>query len=171
MTAAEVMQRVNDYVRNALPLFEPMEQDYNAEVCDQTFELMMAYNGFGPKAEIPQSLRKQDVQWNFYSPLHDAIEKNKGATFQEAQAMLTTAMQLDPSVKNSMDINFAFRDTLEGLGAPAPWMRSQDDADKLTAKDAQAAQAQAQLASINTAADSAQKLGMAAQSFGSPPAG
>jgi len=37
MTAYEVSQHVQEYIRNALPLFEPMEQQYNAGLCDETF--------------------------------------------------------------------------------------------------------------------------------------
>jgi hypothetical protein len=36
MTAYEVGQRVQEYIRNALPIFEPMEMEYNAALCDES---------------------------------------------------------------------------------------------------------------------------------------
>ena len=41
MTAYEVGQRVQEYIRNALPLFEPMEANYNGSICDMSSELVL----------------------------------------------------------------------------------------------------------------------------------
>jgi hypothetical protein len=54
MTAYEVGQRVQEYIRNALPLFEPMEDEYNAAICDETFEVMLHANGFGNPRDWPK---------------------------------------------------------------------------------------------------------------------
>ncbi len=77
MTAYEVGQRVQEYIRNALPLFEPMEMDYNGAVCDRTFEVMLRNGGFGRVEDMPQTLRGKDIRFKFESPLHQAIEKQK----------------------------------------------------------------------------------------------
>jgi hypothetical protein len=34
MTAFEVGQMVQEYIRNALPIFEPMEMEYNGAICE-----------------------------------------------------------------------------------------------------------------------------------------
>jgi hypothetical protein len=42
MTAYEVGQRIQEYIRGALPLFEPMEMEYNGALCERTFEILQA---------------------------------------------------------------------------------------------------------------------------------
>ncbi|QZN96684.1 portal protein [Symbiopectobacterium purcellii] len=41
MTAYEVSQRVQEYIRQATPLFAPMEPEYNGDLCDMTFSKLM----------------------------------------------------------------------------------------------------------------------------------
>ena len=47
MTAYEVQKRMDEYVRGALPLFEPAEAEYNGALCDQTMKLLIRANAFG----------------------------------------------------------------------------------------------------------------------------
>jgi len=42
MTAFETQKRVEEYIRRALPLFEPMETEYNGALCDRTFDILLA---------------------------------------------------------------------------------------------------------------------------------
>jgi len=125
MTAYETAQRVQEYIRNALPLFEPMEMDYNGSVCEHTFEILMREGAFGSVYDMPESLRGQEVQFKFESPLHEAVEKQKGHTFMEAKAMLAEAAALDPGAAHMVDARKALRDVLEGIGMPAKWTRDE----------------------------------------------
>jgi hypothetical protein len=126
MTATEVSQRVEEYIRQAAPLFEPLEDEYNGAICEQTFNILLANGAFG--SEIPDSLRGQDVQFKFVSPLRKAVEREKGARFGETMNMLAAAVQMDPGAAADVDISQALRDALEGVGAPARWIRDEEDA-------------------------------------------
>jgi len=53
MTAYETGQRIQEYIRNALPLFEPMEMEYNGALCEDTFEALMRVGAFGSPQDIP----------------------------------------------------------------------------------------------------------------------
>lgn len=128
MTAYEVGQRVQEYIRQAMPLFEPMESEYNAPVCDLTFETMMSLGKLGSPYDIPGGLRGQKIEFLFESPLHDAVEREKGQRFLEAKSMLADALALDPNVVDIVDVDTALRDVLEGIGVPAKWTRSVDQA-------------------------------------------
>ena len=131
MTAYEVGQRVQEYIRGALPLFEPMEQDYNAQVCEATFSLMLRNGGFGSPHDMPRRLRGAPIQFHFESPLHDAIEQQKGQKFTEVEALIQQAAQLDPHIGTIIDVQTTMRDVLEGIGAPATWIRSDAEAAEL----------------------------------------
>jgi len=156
MTAYEVGQRVQEYIRNTLPLFEPMENDYNGSLCEDTFELILR-NSPEVAQSVPESIRGADIMFSFESPLHDAVEKVKIGQFMEAQQILATAIQLDPAAANIVDGPKATRDVL-GVTIPAAWMRSKEDADKITAAQAEAAAAQQQLQTMQQGADVAKTL-------------
>lgn len=163
MTAYEVGQRIQEYIRQAMPLFEPMEYEYNSPICDKTFELILRNGGFGSAMDFPEELQGQEVTFQFESPLHDAVEREKGQRFLEAKAMLADAVALDPNVADQVDIVAAFRDVLEGIGVPAKWTRSEDEAKKIGAARAQAQQTAEMLAMMQQGADVAQKLNAAGQ--------
>ena len=126
MTAYEVWQRVQEYIRGALPIFEPMEMEYNAELCNQTFELLMRNLAFGSPLDWPKELLGQGIEFTFESPLHDAIDSQKGQTFTQAQQLLAAAVAIDPTVSSLPKVEVALRDALNGIGVPASWLNSED---------------------------------------------
>lgn len=156
MTAYEVGQRVQEFIRSTLPLFEPMENDYNGSLCEDTFELLLR-NAPEIRNSVPESIRGADVLFTFESPLHEAIEKQKVGQFAEAQQIIVAAVQLDPAIANIIDGNTAARDVL-GATIPAKWMRSEEDAAKISEQQQQAAAARQQLAMAQQGADVAAKL-------------
>ena len=165
MTAFEVGQRVQEYIRNALPLFEPMEDEYNGQLCDQTFEVLMREGAFGSPYEIPESVRGRDTTYEFESPLREMLDRQKGQTFLEAKGMITEAAQMEPSAVNVMDFKATLRDVLSGIATPEKWLRSEADEQQITAgQEAQAAQ-QNEMAMLQQGGEAAAKLGQAAQQF------
>lgn len=119
MTAFEVGQRVEEYVRAALPLFEPMEHEYNGQLCEDTFDALLRAGHFGSVQDIPRELQGRDVRFKFVSPLHDAIERKNAAIFMEAADLLERAAPLDPTALFNVDLGGTLRDALEGVGLPA----------------------------------------------------
>lgn len=160
MTAYEVGQRIQQYIRDALPIFEPLEMDYNAELCDQSFELLWRSGTFGSRLSWPKTLQREtDIEFHFESPLHDAIEQQKGQLLMQGEGLMASAMKLDPSVAAIIDSRTALRDALNGIGVPARWMRNEADVKAIDDQQAQEAQAQKLLAA-------AQQAGAAAKDFG-----
>lgn len=165
MTAYEVGQRVQEYIRQALPLFEPMEHDYNGALCEITFETLLRNGAFGSLDMIPRGVGPE-VKFKFESPLADMIEREKGQTFLESKAMIAEALALDEDAAMVMDFSSTLRDVLDGIGAPAKWLNSPDDVAAMKAqKQNQMAQAQ-MLAQLQQGADVANKLGVQADQFG-----
>ena len=156
MTAYEVGQRVQEFIRNALPLFEPMEQNYNGQLCDQVFDLLLP-NVPEFRASIPRHLAGAEVDFQFESPLRDAIEKVKIGQLTEASQILAAAMQLDPSVALIVDNHKAVRSALEAA-VPADWLRTDADVQKMAAEQAAQAQSQQLLATMQQGADVAKTL-------------
>jgi hypothetical protein len=162
MTAYEVGQRVQQYIRDALPLFEPVEVDYNGALCERTFDVMALNGGFGPPDSWPKALRSEQIEFKFVSPLRDAIEKQKGEIFMQGVQLVSTAVSLDPSSATVVEASEALRDALEGIGFEAKWMRSREDAQAINASEAQQAQAQQTLEAMGQASAVVKNMGGAA---------
>lgn len=161
MTAFETAKRVEEYIRGALPLFEPMEMDYNGQVCEETRELLFRAGAFGSPMDMPKSLINAPVEFKFESPLHEAIERQKALRWQEAKAIVLDAAQLDRSSIALIDVPTALRDVLGGLRTPAMWLRTETEVeDQKRADAALAASAQA-LEALKTSSEAAANLGAA----------
>lgn len=154
MTATETQERIKQYIRQALPLFEPMESEFNGGICEKSFEIALRMRAFGSEFDMPPILRNQPLRFQFESPLRAATGRAKVAAFSEAAQLLQTAALLDPAVRHDIDIDKSFRDAALGTGMPAEWLRPEEDAQALKDQDRQAQAAQA---------ERAQQLGDAAQ--------
>lgn len=165
MTATEVMQRVQAYIRQAGPLFDPMEEDYNGQLCLKTYNLLNRNFAFGPPDEVPDSLKGKDIHFAFKSPLTETVEQKKGQLFIQAQGLLAQVANVDPGAVQMFDFRTALRDAWDGLDVPASWVRSEAQMEELNAQQAEAQQAKVALEAMGAGAEVAQKVGDAGQSL------
>lgn len=165
MTAYEVGQRIQEYIRGAMPIFEPMEQDYNGQLCELVFDINLRNGAFGSPYNMPKSLRGENVQFKFNSPLHDAIEQQKGQKFLEMNGVIAEAVALDPSTANIPDMKITVRDVLQGIQVPAKWLRSESDVDDMEAAQLAESEEMKQLAALESGSQSAANLGKAEKDF------
>lgn len=164
MTAYEVGQRMQEFIRNTLPLFEPMEQDYNGPLCEMTFELLM-HNSPEMRQSVPPQIAGADVEFKFESPLHEASEKIKVGQYMEAQQVLANAIHLDASVALIVDNKKATRDVLEAV-IPNSWLRTEAEVDRMAAQQAAQQQSQQLLQTMQQGADVAKTVKEASPSVG-----
>lgn len=163
MTAYEVGQRIQEYIRGALPLFEPMEAEYNGALCEMTFDLLRRHGAFGSPFDMPKALQGAELQFHFVSPLHDAVEQLKGAKFLEMGQYIAEAVQLDRSVASIPDAKAALRDVLLSVGAPANWVRTELEAKKVEEQQAAASNAAQSLAAMTQGSQVVANLSAAAK--------
>lgn len=158
MTAYEVSQRVSDYIRQAAPIFEPLEDEDNAAVCETTFEILMRGGAFGSYADIPDSLKGEDIGFRFESPLHDAIERQKLTRYNEAQQVLSTTLPVFPEAVAEINFREAFRDALFASGIPAKWVNSDEEAAAIVEAQKEQVETQQQMALMQQGATIAKDL-------------
>jgi len=169
MTAYEVGQRVQEFIRNALPLFEPMESDYNGQLCEMTFELVLR-NTPEVRQSIPKELAGMELDFTFESPLREAVEKIKVGQYMEASQVLATAIQLDPSVANIIDNKKASRDVLTAV-VPVAWLRTEAEVDRMAAEQAAQQQSAQLLEMMQSGANVAKTISEASPTVGQGGAG
>ena len=125
MTAEEARYRVQQYIRQALPLFEPIEQEYNAPLCENTFQLLLSVNAFGPRNSMPDSLSGAEIEFKFESPLIEARDQELARTFVDTKALIAGAAEIYPAAAKMLNAETALRDALLGRGAPATWVKDE----------------------------------------------
>ena len=161
VTALEISERTSEWVRRAMPIFEPMEFEYNGSLCEDTFELLMRNGGFGPYENIPPSLRGAEIQFKFESPIHESVERRKGEKFMEAKAALIQAVDLDPATAHMLDARTALRDIYYAIGVPMTWTRDEQTVNAMEAERQEKAQQQEMLAAAQPASEAIKNIGTA----------
>ena len=152
MTAYEIGQRIQEYIRGALPIFEPMEMECNGGDCELTFDILLREGVFGSVHDMPKELQGADVTFSFDSPLHDAIEEQKGQKFLNMAGYIAAAVQLDPTAAYVVNAKITIRDVLAGT-VPTAWVNDEDTVDALVAKAQEQQSSQEQLAVMQQGAD------------------
>lgn len=127
MTAYEVQERMKQFRRENLPLFMPIEQDYNGQLCEVAFQTMLDLNMFGSKFDIPEELLGTDTRFMFRSPLSELENERRAVQMRQTAELLATASQTDTLVANDFDARKAFRSAVEAIDAPMSWLRHPDD--------------------------------------------
>ena len=165
MTAFEVSQRISEWIRRAMPIFEPIEFDYNGGLCEETFDLLLRQGVFGSVQDMPPSLRGKEIRFRFESPLHESADRRLGQKFLEAKAALVEAAELDRNVVPMLDARKGLRDVLDGIGVPADWTRDDREIDDLAQAKQEAEAAAQAMESLGGSAEAAANLGSAAKDF------
>lgn len=127
MTAYEVSERMKQYRRENLPLFEPIEVDYSGQMCELGFEVARDGGLLGSPYDVPQSLQEADVEFTFISPLSELVEEKKASQFKEVVGMVAQASEIDPNAVMNVDMDEALRDAMSGTGAPETWKRDPEE--------------------------------------------
>lgn len=159
MTAFEVRQRVQEHVRNALPLMEPIEQDYNAQLCDKTFEILLELGAFGREETIPDIVRGPDLRFAFTNALRD-LKSEKSQEFREGMELLQLATAVDPAQIANINTTEAFRESLRAAGWDSNWLNDSKGVEELREAMAEKAEEQAELEQAQGMAEVAQKGGI-----------
>lgn len=161
-TAFEVGQVVQEYIRQAMPLFEPIEIDYNGALCEEVFDILFWNGGFGSHIDIPESLQGQGIEFKFESPLHEGEGKRKGQIFLEASQILGTAAETDPTVTYNVNIHKAVRGALDGIGVPEEWIADEKVVMQQVAETQRQQAEAAEIEKANVIAQAAETGGRAA---------
>ena len=174
MTATEVIERIEEHARSVLPIFEPVDDEYNTPLLDETFDIL-AEGGAFQSERIEQFgedfadwfFGGNDVQFSYDNPLQDAEGRKRVAQFQEVLTLAAGKAEAEQAMGQTspIDIDRAFTDAVRGTGAPADWERPEEDIEA----DREAAAMQGEIAgvldTVSAGAAVAEQAGNAAQAL------
>ncbi|HUS97576.1 MAG TPA: portal protein, partial [Hyphomicrobiaceae bacterium] len=127
----EVQFKIDEYVRAALPLFAPMQSEYNdafLQECDAIIELSGGYSA----REKPDSLKNMELVFEWANPLSEMLERQKAQTVSEVSQLGQTIAALEAAAAQTpalhqLDTAKMFRDSVMGIGA-SNWLLDEDEA-------------------------------------------
>lgn len=163
MTATEIRARLEEHVRNLLPLFEPMEQEYNNKLLDNSFARLKAMNKYDFMA-MPDALSNANFIWSFKNPMQEASTRILVSQFQETLGTVQMGMEAGAKV-SPIKVDVALQDAVRGAGGPAKWRKTAEEMGAELEAMVQQQTLEKAAAQASTVAGLGQQVGDAAQSL------
>lgn len=138
MTAYEAGKWIEEYVRSAAPIFEPMESE-NALLMDSVFERAMEKRAF---PEPPEALQGARVDFEFETPLSIAYRELRTQQAEALVTRMTAQAQIAPDSLDNVDWDEVTRGAMGDT--PVDWQRDPEIVTKMrqARQEAQAEQQQ-----------------------------
>jgi hypothetical protein len=153
MTATEIIERKEEFIRTIGPFLGRLESDYTGPMIERVFFIMLRAGAFLP---IPEVLAGRNVTFQFASPIERARKQIEAAAALRTIEQLGPMIEVKPDILDNFDFDIISRDMMETNGAPTDWMMPKQAVEALR----QARQQQQQAAMIselaNQGADTAQ---------------
>jgi hypothetical protein len=144
MTAFEVNERIDEYIRTIGPAIEPTEID-NAAMLDTHFSILMRVGQLGPVESIPQELQGAETIYEFDGPVQMAHRRQKLMKAKEIRAHAFESMAARPEAADNYDFDKIDRDASEYMGAEPGWVLPEEEVAASRQSRAQAMQQQQQM--------------------------
>lgn len=155
MTATEVIQRKEEFIRQIGPIFGSLEVDYIGQIVERVFGILMRAGKFPPP---PEELIGTEPKFEFRSPVEQARKQIESMSVSNAIASLAPIIEFQPEVMDNFDGDEIVRSTPDGFGVPAKWLRDKEHVSAMRQQKQQAAQAEQALAQTEQAASIADKV-------------
>lgn len=152
MTATEVIQRKDEFIREVGPVFGRFESDYTTPLVERTFNVLLRAGAFLP---IPDILAGQNLEFQFESPISKIREQIRATAMKLfiAEKVELAAALGDPSILDLIDMDEATRIDADSISLPNGVLRPRQAVEELRAARQEAQQQAEALAAAQQAAD------------------
>lgn len=155
MTATEVLERKEEFIRTIGPVFGRLESDYIGQVVERGFNILLRAGAF---PEPPAVLKGQEVVFDYASPVEQARRQIEAAGAARSVELLAPFVQADPAILDNFDGDAIARDTPDIFGLPQRWLRPKEVVEGRREERRQAQQAAALPGDAQAAAGALQSL-------------
>jgi hypothetical protein len=156
MTATEVMERKEEFLRAIGPVFGQLESDYIARIVERVYGIMARAGAF---SDPPEQLAGSDIRFEFESPVMRARHQIEAVGLSRSLEIMGPLIQADPTMLDHYDRDAIARDAPKFGGFPQRWLKPPEVVQEERGARAQAEQAQTALAGGQQMADIAAKVG------------
>lgn len=165
-STVEVQFLIDEYIRSALPLFAPMQVEYNDPMLAEIDAQIQLLGGYSMR-DMPEKLQDAEFVFQWNNPLTDMLERQKAQMLSEvaqlgqAVAALEAAASQAPALQQTDNAKM-YRETIMGIGA-ASWVIDEREAKKKVAAGAEANAQREMMANAPAIADVVRSGAQAAQ--------
>lgn len=104
LTATEINARLDQYIRQAAPVFSRVENNYNAPLINRAFKILQRQ---GKYPDPPEELEGSDIEFEYESPIKAAREKAEALKIVEGISMIKSMAEgLPPQAAEQLAENF-----------------------------------------------------------------
>lgn len=144
MTATEVLERKEEFIRTIGPVFGQLEADYIGHIVERVFGIMLRAGAF---LDPPEVLQGREVRFEFQSPIAQARKQIEAMSAAQSIQFMGPFIEADPTIMDNFNGDEMVRDLPDATGFPMGWLRSEQEVDQIRQQRAQQAQQQAILES------------------------
>lgn len=155
MTATEILERKEAFIRQLGPVFGRLEADYIGPVVERVFGIMERAGAF---PERPEVLKGRTIQFQFQSPVQLARKQIEVAGLSRSLELLGPVGAFQPDIYDNFDGDEITRDAPEYSGIPSKWLRTIKDRDELRQQRAESQAEQGTLESAPQVADALETI-------------
>lgn len=102
MTATEIIERKEEFLREIGPVFGHYESDMTGPLVERTFGILLRAGAFPP---IPESLRGKNIRFRYASPVAKARAQIEYAAAQAWVAERVELAQVDPEAMDAVNLD------------------------------------------------------------------
>jgi len=147
MTATEIIQRREEFIREIGAVFGRLEADYTAPVVERVFKIMLRATLDGRQAfpDIPEDLADANIRFRFASPIERAKRHVEAATAdQTVNAILTVGAQ-KPELLDIVNLDEWVRFKADAEDLPTQLVNDREAVETIRASRNQATQSEGQM--------------------------
>lgn len=156
MTATEIIERKEEFIREIGPVFGRMEPDYTAQVVERPFNIMLRAGAFLP---IPEVLRGRNVRFEYQSPVKRLRQQIEAAAARAWAEEMVNLSQFKPEALDLINVDALGRFSAEAAGLPNDIVNSAEEVAALRQQRAEAQAAALQAQQLQQGVDAASTVG------------
>lgn len=164
MTATEIIERKEEFIREIGPVFGRLEGDYKAPLIERVFNVMLRAGQF---PDIPDVLSGQNIEFEYESPISKIRKQIQASAARQWAIEQVEYATVDPSAADLVNFEALGRFNHAALGLPFEVINSEEVVAQRAQQRAEQQQAEALTAEleqgagiVDTAAAAAQKAGL-----------
>lgn len=140
MTATEVIERKEEFVRTIGPVFGRLENEYVGPIAERVFGLLLRAGRFPVPPEV---LQGRNIRFEYENPVQKVRQQIEALSASRTVEMIAPFVQNNPAVMDNFDDDAIARDTGEFNGMPGRWLRDKDAVQQIRDRRRQEAEAEA----------------------------
>ncbi len=147
MTATEIVERKEEFVRTIGPVFGRLEADYMAPMVERAFGILLRQGKFPPP---PEELQGQEISFEFASPVEKVRRQLDTMNAVRTIEMIAPFVQADPAIMDNFNGDEIARDAAEFNSMPQSWLNPKAEVARMRETDSPTAVGEESLLSTPT---------------------